>query len=101
MCVLLAVSKEKESDDEKASPFHDSSSFIGIGVFQYARPLGRDQVSLPIDVEGRGKALLYHHPCIRQNLASPSDSTTPTAYVKYQPRHDIYSLGLVLLEIGL
>ncbi|KAF5232045.1 hypothetical protein FAUST_8907 [Fusarium austroamericanum] len=72
--------------------------FVAVGGFQYTRPVGREQVSLPIRETSIENAQLYHHPKVRENFAL-GDSAE--GYTKYEPRYDIYSLGVVLLEIGL
>jgi serine/threonine protein kinase len=63
-----------------------------IGGFDYSRPTGINNESLPLClVPG---AEIYMHPEIRSNLLQTGK------YVKYRPSHDLYSLGVVLLEIG-
>lgn len=70
-----------------------------IGGFQYARPGGNEQISLPVNRGGLGDRMWYLHPEIRDNIKD--SSRNPRAYIKYMARHDVYSLGVVLVEIGL
>lgn len=70
-----------------------------ISGFQYARPGGNQQVSLPLNEDILGDRMWYLHPEIRKKMNE--DCGSSRMYTKYMARHDIYSLGVVLLEIGL
>lgn len=70
-------------------------NFLAVTGFQFARPAGGDQISLPI-TQSQASLALYHHPDVR--MSHLQGSTKP--YVRYMAKHDIFSLGVVLLEIG-
>lgn len=70
-----------------------------ISGFQYARPGGNQQVSLPLNKDILGDRMWYLHPDVRKNMNE--DCGDSRGYTKYMARHDIYSLGVVLVEIGL
>lgn len=75
---------------------NEVQQFVAMSGFQYARPTGAAQVSLPI-VQNQRMLTSYHHPEIRDNYMPVANKS----YVRYENKHDIYSLGVVLLEIGL
>lgn len=83
---------EEEEEDKK------TLEFLAISGFQYARPAGNAQVSLPIQPDVQDDLMLYHHPEVRGNIGA--EARPGNAYKKYLARHDIYSLGVVLFEIG-
>ncbi|KAL1848920.1 hypothetical protein Daus18300_013429 [Diaporthe australafricana] len=87
-CVLLDASNSSVRVDTAV-----------VSGFQYARPGGNEQVSLPVSRSVLGDRMWYLHPEIRDNISTRSG--LPRAYVKYMARHDLYSLGVVLAEIGL
>jgi serine/threonine protein kinase len=62
--------------------------------FGYARPDEPDAKSL---LRSKQAQDLYQHPDLRKETRSNQDDTK----IRYENKHDIYSLGLVLLEIGL
>lgn len=70
-----------------------------ISGFQYARPGGNEEVSLPLNQVILGDRMWYLHPEVRKNMNQ--DCGNSRVYTKYMARHDIYSLGVVLVEIGL
>lgn len=69
--------------------------FLAVTGFQFARPADTEQISLGIAHES--EASPYLHPEVRENHVSSSQSS----YVRYNGKHDIFSLGVVLLEIGI
>lgn len=66
--------------------------------FQYARPASNAQVSLPLGHADLSQRLRYLHPDVRHGLEGSLDY--PVGYTRYQAQHDVFSLGIVLLEIG-
>jgi Prion-inhibition and propagation len=84
-----------------------------IGGFDYARPDRPGEVSGPsslwIDVERN----VYRHPDVQNLPIQPSSFVTPdngiaqvdvqseTRHTRFQQIHDIYSLGVILYEIGM
>lgn len=87
-CVLL-----------RATSFDVQSNAAIVCGFQYARPVGNGQVSLPLTHRDLAQRLWYLHPDVRHDTEGSSEHQE--TYTKYQAQHDIFSLGVVLLELGL
>lgn len=87
-CVLL-----------RATSFSVQSDFAVVCGFQYARPIGRTQVSLPLSHKDLKQRSWYLHPDVRHD--GDGDSESEGTYTKYEAHHDIFSLGIVLLELGM
>ena len=62
--------------------------------FGYARPDTEEVVSLPVSSTGKD---IYKHPDLKVRNVESEGQRVP----RFSRRYDIYSLGLVLLEIGL
>ncbi|RSL68689.1 hypothetical protein CEP54_002738 [Fusarium duplospermum] len=71
-----------------------------IGGFAISRPDSPTELSISAPVEDF--EAVYLHPDIRQRLKSRSTApnTNETSQTRYQRVHDIYALGLLLVEIG-
>jgi hypothetical protein len=87
-CVLL-----------RATTFSVHSDAAVVCGFQYARPIGRTQISLPLSHQDLAQRSWYLHPDVRHDGQGGSESQE--TYTKYQAHHDIFSLGIVLLELGM
>ncbi|KFY22789.1 hypothetical protein V493_06320 [Pseudogymnoascus sp. VKM F-4281 (FW-2241)] len=73
-----------------------SSPFI-LG-FTYSRPQDPNESTLEYSQSNDTTHDLYRHPDVqRSHLTKPSQ----TRHIRFQQRHDLFSLGIVLLEIGL
>ncbi|KAF8249506.1 hypothetical protein K440DRAFT_620878 [Wilcoxina mikolae CBS 423.85] len=75
------------------SPKWDFSSPWVTG-FDFARPNQKDEHSFEVD---SGENDIYRHPDLRQNIENIEEH----GRIPYRRQFDVYSLGLVLLEIGL
>ncbi|KAF8535768.1 hypothetical protein BDD12DRAFT_936873 [Trichophaea hybrida] len=75
------------------SPIWDFSSPWVTG-FDFARPNQKDEHSFEVD---SGENDIYRHPDLRQNI----EDIEEYGRAPYRRQFDVYSLGLVLLEIGL
>ena len=66
--------------------------------FTYSRPQDPNEITLEYSQENDTTHNLYRHPEIqRSNLIFPSLAK----HIRFQQRHDLFSLGIILLEIGL
>jgi Prion-inhibition and propagation len=65
-----------------------------IGGFEYSRPDDPIEISLPLDGPGRETLDTSQHPEVGRREISGRNTH------RYSRRHDIYSLGVCLLEIG-
>lgn len=83
----------------RATSFNVQSNGAIICGFQYSRPVGSTQVSLPVSHRDLAQRLWYLHPSVRHDAEGHSGHQG--AYIKYQAQHDIFSLGVVLLELGM
>jgi len=102
--------KNKDNEDNQLPSLADPY----IGGFDYARPDRPGEVSGPRKMYLEREHNVYRHPDvqddpIQQPLPSSSSPTTATptislafdsALTRYQKVHDIYSLGVILYEIG-
>lgn len=82
----------------RATAFDVQSKAAVVCGFQYARPIGSTQVSLPLSHNDLAQRSYYLHPDVRHDRQGGSESQE--TYIKYQAHHDIFSLGIVLLELG-
>ena len=83
----------------RATSFDVQSNAAIVCGFQYARPIGNEQVSLPVSHRDLAQRLWYLHPNVRHDAEGRSGYRE--TYTKYQAQHDIFSVGIVLLELGM
>lgn len=87
-CVLLQAS---------SSVVHSDPAVVC--GFQYARPAGKAQISLPLNYADFSQRIWYLHPDVRHDREEGFDTQRNRA--RYENRHDVFSLGIVLAEIGM
>ena len=70
--------------------------------FTYSRPSDPTESTLEYSqLRNSSDHDLYRHPAIQQSNMARYGSSSRMEHVHYQQRHDLFSLGIILLEIGL
>ncbi|RSL88524.1 hypothetical protein CEP51_001680 [Fusarium floridanum] len=96
--LLNEVTETTNSSSTDVRPFDLGAPIIG--GFAISRPDSPTELSISAPVEDF--EAVYLHPDVRQRLKSRSTApnTNPESQTRYQRVHDIYALGLLLVEIG-